>query len=187
MELALTWDLLVIVFFAIVVAYSFIVGKDEAVKIVIASYIALVAMQAVGNLMGQLVGESQPVAAFLGLGMQQNILSTVKLCLFVAMIIGLSVMGGFEMDYMRALPGFWEPAATAVFGFATAGLLLSALLTYIAATPILDGDLASAPFLLPIVQSSPLVRIMVDYQNVWFALPALLLLTIGIVSKRTSS
>ncbi len=187
MELALTWDLLVIVFFAIVVAYSFIVGKDEAVKIIIASYIAIVAIQAVGNLLTMMVGESQSVAQFLGLGIDHTVISIIKLALFVAVIIGLSVSGGFDTDYPHPLPGFWEPVATAIFGLLTAGLLLSALLTYIAATPILDGNLATAPFLLPIVQSSPLVRIMVEYQNVWFALPAILLLTIGILSRRTSS
>lgn len=186
MELALTWDLLVIVFFAVVVAYSFIVGKDEAVKIIIASYVSIVAVQAAGNLLDLLLGESQPVAAFLGLGFDATVLSTVKLVLFVAAIIGLAVAGGFEMHYARPLPGFWEPVATAVFGFVTAGLLLSALLTFVAARPILDQGLASAAYLSPLLIGSPLVRIMVDYQNVWFALPALLLLLIGILSRRES-
>ncbi len=187
MELALTWDLLVIVFFAVVVAYSFIVGKDEAVKIIIASYIAIVAVQAVGNLMAMLVGDAQSFAQFVGLRVDHSVISIIKLALFVAVIIGLSVSGGFDTDYPHALPGFWEPVATAIFGLLTAGLLLSALLTYIGATPILDGNLANAPFLTPIVQSSPLVRMMVEYQNLWFALPAVLLFTIGILSKRSSS
>lgn len=186
MELALTWDLLVIVFFAVVVAYSFIVGKDEAVKIIIASYIAIVAMQAVGNLLTMLLGQSQPIAVFLGLNINANMLSTIKLSLFVVSIIGLAVAGGFEMQYARTLPGFWESVATAIFGCATAGLLLSALLTFVGDRPILDKELASASTLAPMLIDSPLVRIMVDYQNVWFALPAILLLIIGIISKRAS-
>ena len=187
MQVALTWDLLVIIFFAIVVAYSFIVGKDESVKIVISSYIAIVAVQAIGNLLGLLAGESQTVMDLLGFTLNMDMVSIVKLALFVAMIIFLSVRGGFEMEYARSVTGLWDIVLTGAFGFATSGLLLSALLTYIAAKPILDDGLSAAPLLAPLLEQSSLVRIMVDYQNIWFCLPALLLLVVGFLSQRQSA
>jgi len=186
MEIALTWDLLVIVFFAVIVAYSFIVGKDESVKIIIASYIAIVSVQAIGNLLELLNGQSQSIMDLLGFGLDMNIISTVKLVLFVAMIIFLAIRGGFEMSYAKELDGVWDPVITGAFGFATSGLLLSALLTYIAAKPLLDDTLGQAPLLQPLLHGSTLVQIMVDYQNVWFCLPALLLLTIGFISNRNT-
>jgi len=185
MEVALTWDLLVIVFFAIVVAYSFIVGKDESVKIIIASYIAIVSVQAMGNLLLLLSNESQMVTEMLGFGLDGRIVSIIKLILFVAMIIFLSIRGGFEMEYAKSLGGVWEPVLTGAFGFSTAGLLLSALLTYIAAKPILDDGLGGAPLLAPLLAESTLVQMMVDYQNVWFCLPAILLLVIGFLANRS--
>jgi hypothetical protein len=186
MEISLTWDLLVIVFFAVIVAYSFIVGKDESVKIIIASYIAIVAVQAIGNILGLLNGQSQSVMDMLGFAIDGNMISIVKLILFVAMIIFISIKGGFEMQYAKDLPGAWDPVVTAGFGFATSGLLLSALLTYVAAKPLLDDTLHQAPLLQPLLVNSTLVQIMVDYQNVWFALPALLLLTVGFISSRNA-
>lgn len=187
MEIALTWDLLIVVFFAIVVAYSFIVGKDESVKIVIASYIAIVSVQAIGNLLELLAGQSQTVTDLLGFELNMDIISTIKLILFVAMIVFLSIRGGFEMEYARGITGVWELATTGAFGFALSGLLLSALLTYIAAKPILDEGLSSAPLLAPLLQSSTLVQMMVDYQNVWFCLPALLLLIVGFLGAKNAS
>jgi hypothetical protein len=184
MDITLTWDLIVIVFFAIVVAYSFIVGKDESVKIIIASYIAIVAVQAIGNLLELLTGQSQTIMQMLGFALDRNIISTIKLVLFVAMIIFLAIRGGFEMEYAKEIEGVWETVLTGAFGFATSGLLLTALLTYIAAKPILDRTLGSAPLLAPLLAQSQLVQIMVDYQNVWFCLPAILLLTVGFVSNR---
>lgn len=186
MEISLTWDLLVIVFFAVIVAYSFIVGKDESVKIIISSYIAIVAVQAIGNLLEILSGQSQSMLDLLGFALDMNVISTVKLVLFVAMIIFLAIRGGFEMEYAKDLSGVWDPVVTGAFGFATSGLLLSALLTYVAAKPLLDDTLAQAPLLQPLLADGTLVRIMVDYQNVWFCLPAVLLLTVGFISSRNA-
>lgn len=186
MEISLTWDLLVIVFFAVIVAYSFIVGKDESVKIIISSYISIVAVQAIGNLLEQLNTPSTSFMDLLGFGLDMNIISTIKLIIFVGMIIFLSIRGGFEMSYAKELGGAWDPVITGAFGFATSGLLLSALLTYIAAKPLLDNTLGQAPLLQPLLSGSTLVQTMVDYQNIWFCLPAILLLVIGFISNRNA-
>ena len=184
MEITLSWDLLVIVFFAIVVAYSFIVGKDESAKIIISSYIAIVAVQGIGNLLATLFIDSATLADLLGVGMDRNIIAIIKLVLFTAAIIFLSIRGGFQMDYNQDIGGIWDTVLTGLFGFSTAGLLLSALVTFVAARPILDEGLGSAPFLDSILSQSTLVQVMVDYQDVWFCVPAILLLVAGFLSNR---
>ena len=90
------------------------------------------------------------------------------------------------MEYAKDLDGMWNPVATAAFGFATAGLLQVALLTYVAAKPLLDSTLHDAPLLQPLLKDSTLIQIMVDYQNVWFCLPAILLLVVGFMSNRNA-
>jgi hypothetical protein len=184
MYVTLTWDLLVIVFFAIVVAYSFIVGKDESVKIVIAAYIASVAVQGIGNLLMKLSDTSQPLVGFFGYALDMDLISTAKIVLFVTLIIFLAIKGGFEMSYEKEMEGIWQTALTGLFGFSTAGLLLSTLVTYIAARPILDTQIATSPSLGPLLLQSRLVQMMVDYQDVWFALPAFLLLAVGVLGNR---
>lgn len=184
MEITLSWDLMVIVFFAVVIAYSFIVGKDESIKIVIASYISILAVQGIGNILSMFFQNAGSMTAFLGMEVNNNIVSTAKLIIFVAMIIFLAIRGGFEMQSSSSLGGIVEPIITAAFGIATAGLLLTALLTFIAARPLLDLTLINAPLLAPLLQQSTLVRWMVVYQHVWFSLPALLLLVIGFLNNR---
>jgi len=184
MEITLSWDLMVIVFFAVVIAYSFIVGKDESIKIVIASYISILAVQGIGNLLMKFFENAGPVAGIVGLSANSNILSVAKLIIFVAMIIFLALKGGFEMQNSSSLGGIMEPIFTAAFGIATAGLLMSALLTFIAARPLLDTTIINAPLLAPLLSQSTLVQWMVLYQDVWFCLPALLLLVIGFLNSR---
>jgi len=184
MEITLSWDLMVIVFFAVVIAYSFIVGKDESIKIVIASYISILAVQGIGNILSLFFRNAGSMTAFLGVDVNNNIVSTAKLIIFVAMIIFLAIRGGFEMQSSSSLGGIMEPIITAAFGIATAGLLLTALLTFIAARPLLDLTLIDAPLLSPLLQQSTLVQWMVVYQHVWYSLPALLLLVIGFLNNR---
>ena len=83
MELTLSWDLFVIVFFAVVITYSFIIGKHESVKIIIATYIAIVAAQGMGNLLERLSGESEPLFSMVGLTLDIQLLATTKLVLFI--------------------------------------------------------------------------------------------------------
>ena len=183
MNIALTWDLLVVIFFAIVCAYSFIVGKHESVKIIIATYIAIVAIQGMGNLIAQFAVYSKSYVDMLGWGFTPEIFSVIKLGAFVALIIFLAIRGGFEMEYNKDLGTVLESGIVGAFGFSTAGLLLSTLLTYISGRPLLDPTLATAAPLAPILSGSQLMQFMVDYQNLWFALPALLLMAVGFFSR----
>jgi len=190
MQITLSWDLMVIVFFAVVIAYSFIVGKDESIKIVIASYISILAVQGIGNLLykayestGMLTGT--PVSdVVMSSSTDSNVLAIAKLIIFVVMIIFLALKGGFEMQNTNSLGAIMEPLFTALFGSATAGLLLASLLTFMAARPLLDTGLINAPLLAPLLAQSTLVQWVVLYQDVWFCLPAVLLLVIGFLNSR---
>jgi len=103
MQLTLSWDLFVIVFFAVVITYSFIIGKHESVKIIISTYIAIVAAQGMGNLIERLSTESQPLFSMVGLTLDIQLLATTKLILFILTIIFLAVRGGFEIDYQKCM------------------------------------------------------------------------------------
>lgn len=186
MQLTLSWDLLVIIFFATIVAYSFIVGRDASVKIIIASYIAVVAVQGMGNILMTVAGDaaSSPLQA-VGISLDAQWTALTKIGLFVTVILFLALRGGFSMQYVKDIPGVWDTLLTGVFGFVTAGLILSTLLTYIAGRAILDIGLGSAPPLSPLLEQSMLIRTMVEYQNVWFTLPALCLLAMGFFSGET--
>ncbi|MFH1444600.1 MAG: hypothetical protein ABIG34_04415 [Candidatus Peregrinibacteria bacterium] len=182
MDLTLSWDLFVIVFFAVVMTYSFIIGKHESAKIIIASYIAIVAVQGIGNLLAR-ISTSEPMFSMLGITVDITLLSTTKLVLFVAAVIFLAVRGSFEIEFKREPGSTIDLILTGIFGFASAGLLISTLLTYVADVPILSKTIAETATIASIVQGSPLMATMITYQDLWFAGPALLVLASGFIGR----
>ncbi|PIR53488.1 hypothetical protein COU76_00870 [Candidatus Peregrinibacteria bacterium CG10_big_fil_rev_8_21_14_0_10_49_10] len=183
MNLTLSWDLFVIVFFAVVVTYSFIIGKHESVKIIISTYIAIVAAQGMGNLIQRLTMESQPMLGMVGVTINIQLVAATKLILFIVTIVFLAIRGGFEIEYQKEVGSTMDVIMTALFGFVTAGLMLSTLMTFVADAPLLDKNIGTSPFVSSIVQHSTLMQLMVLYQDLWFALPAIILIAIGFMSS----
>ena len=63
-NLTLSWDLFIVVFFAIIVSYSFIIVQHQSMKVIIASYIGIIATQGIGNVLARLMGgDSQAILA----------------------------------------------------------------------------------------------------------------------------
>ena len=182
MDLTLSWDLFIIVFFALVITYSFIIGKHESVKIVIASYIAIVAGQGAGNVLERLSVGSKPILSSMGLSLDITLLGGTKLLIFIAVIVFLACRGGFEIRYRSDVRTSTSMLLTGLFGFATAGLLLSTLLTFVAGVPLLDQSIGDSPALAHIVEQSRLMYIMVEYQDMWFSAPALILMGVGLIN-----
>ncbi|MBI3331674.1 hypothetical protein HYZ99_01810 [Candidatus Peregrinibacteria bacterium] len=184
MDITLSWDLFIIVFFAIIITYSFIIGRTESVKIIIATYIAIVAVQGVGNILQRMLGDSSAVMKVLGLSLDIELVSITKLILFVIILIALAIWSGAQVEYKEE-PGFVvHTLLTALFGFTTAGLLVSTLVTYAAGVPLLDQNLPNVQSLSPVIAQSQLMQIMILNQDLWFSLPALLLLGAGILGNR---
>jgi len=182
-NITLSWDLFIIVFFALVITYSFIIGKHESIKIILATYVAIVAVRGIGNIMARLTGDSQPILTVLGLSVDFTLITTVKLVFFVAFIIFLAVRGGLEIEYTRESGSAVNTILTGLFGFATAGLLLSSLMSIVGAetvAPIVSSTTESVVSSIP--QQSTLVQTIMANQDLWFSLPALLLVGVGIMS-----
>ena len=184
MNLTLSWDLVIIVFFAVIITYTFIIGRKESIKIIIASYIAIVAVQGVGNGLQRLMNGSATLLGPIGFNMDLTILSTTKLVLFIAIIIFLTVRAVFEIVYTQEPSLLMNGVYTGLFGFATAGLLLSTLLTYVAGVPLLDANLQYSSAVSPIIQQSQLMQLMIVNQDLWFCFPAILLMVVGFLSNK---
>lgn len=183
MHLTLSWDLFIIVFFAIVVTYTFIIGKKESVKIIVSTYIAIVAVQGIGNVLQRFVGDPTVYAAYFGIPSSLDVLSLLKLVLFVAVMIFLAVRAGFEMNYTKDTNVVVGILITILCGVATAALLLSTLLAFTAGTPLLAMNLAQTSTFSSIINQSQLLQFMVVNQDLCFSFPALLLIGVGFLSN----
>lgn len=188
MDLTLSWDLFIVFFIAVVTAYSFIIGKHETLKILVAVYIAILATQGIGNVLARFSDESEPVYRILkvmGVTMNVSSLSLSKLIIFVLAIIWIALKGGFAVHYGKSHGSLITLVATGLFGLATAALIVTAILTFIAGAPLLDPALGSKEILLPVMQHSSLVQVMVLNQDLWFSLPALLLIGFGLMKEKS--
>lgn len=184
MSITLSWDLFIIVFFATVMAYSFIIGKTQSVKVVIASYIAILATQGIGNILLRLTGSTSSMLSTIGLGIDTSVISIAKIILFIAFIILLSVRSGIHVAYEREGSSLMNLVYTALFGFFTAGLIVSTILTYATGRGILEAGTVPSPQLSAALEASPLMQIMILNQDLWFTLPALLLVGVGFIKNK---
>lgn len=183
LNLTLSWDLFIIVFFAIVVTYTFIIGKKESVKVILSTYIAIVAVQGIGNVVERIGTEAGffPLG-MLGLSSGFPALPVFKLLLFIVLMVLLTIRAGFEVHYTKEST-IVNIVVTTLCGIATAGLLLSALLTYVSNLPLLDMGMPKLASLSPIIQQSSLMQLMIFNQDLWFSFPAMVLIGAGIASN----
>lgn len=177
MNLTLSWDLFAVVFFALVVTYTFIIGRRESVKMMIACYIGVIVVQGLGNALQRALGmgTGDLLLSYTGFSLTPAIFTITKLALFVAIVVYLTLKAGFDVLYTKESNIWLTMLMTALFGIATAGFLLSTLVTYIAGVPLLDSTLQYSPSLAPILDQSMVMKIMIQNQDLWFAFPGLLL------------
>jgi len=187
MDLTLSWDLFISFFFAVITAYSFIIGRHETLKILVAVYIAILVTQGLGNVLIRFSGESEPVYRIMmvmGVTLNVSSLSLAKLGIFMVTIIGIALKGGFKVEYSHNHSSITALVATGAFGFSTAGLIVMALITFVSGSPLMDPALGAKEILVPLMQSSNLVQVMVLNQDLWFSLPALLLVGFGLIREK---
>lgn len=187
MTITPTWDLFIIVFFGLVITYSFIIGKHEAVKIIISTYIAILAVEGIANIITRITGDSRPILNVMGLNIDTDILTAVKLVVFIALIVFIAVRSGLEIDYNKDPGGPINVLLTAVFGFATAGLLMISLFIFVTDVSLLDPAIEQHETIAALLQKSRLMQVMILNQDLWFSLPALLLIAVGFVSSDAST
>jgi hypothetical protein len=183
MDLTLSWDLFIAVFIALIVAYSFIIGKHESVKVIVAAYIAIVAVHGIESLVVRYAAELTEAFGNLQLTVTPTMIALGKLLLFIVALILFSVRGGLAVSYTGEPGMVTNVLITGALGAAKAGLLLSTLTTYVAGVPLL-GSATTEPLQIfaPLLAQSLLLQLMLEYRDLWFALPAVVLLLVDLLS-----
>jgi hypothetical protein len=178
-QLSLSWDLFIVVFFAIVMSYSFIIGKHQSMKVIIASYIAIIATQGIGNVLTRLMGGSEAMLQSMGIPMDDTLIALAKIFLFALCVIMFVIRSGIDVSYEHDSGTILNIVYTALFGFSTAGLIVSTILTYAAGSGILDSAIAADSLIAPLAENSTLMQLMILNQDIWYTLPAFLIIAMG--------
>jgi len=178
-----SWDLFIIVFFAIVVAYSFIIGRNYTLKIIIATYIAILTADGMGNLLEKYFVGGDPLIPVLANNFSAQTLVLTKVIVFVVTIVLIAIKGGFRIDLPPEKQKLVNFFMTASYGILSAGLLIATILIYISGVSFVEGG-ETATLMGEIYKSSVLVRIMIDGYSWWFSLPALAFVISSFLSEK---
>ncbi len=191
MDLKLSWDLFIIVFFAIVTAYSFIIGREDTLKIIIGTYVATLSADGFGNLFEKFVGQTSfftKLIKFLGLeGGPTELTGIFKILLFITVIVLLTIFGDYEVQEAPEQNSFIKILILSTLAILSGGLILSTVIVFANGGSLISGTSAISDTFKNVYDQSRLVRGLLDWHDVWFALPGLLFVGISIIQKNKSS
>ncbi|MBP9850413.1 MAG: hypothetical protein KBC47_01855 [Candidatus Peribacteraceae bacterium] len=179
MNVSLSWDLFIVVFFAIVMSYSFIIGKQKSMKIIIASYISIIAVQGIGNVLSRALLNSGMTMESMGIPVDVTMIALGKIFLFAICVIVFVLRSGIDVSYDKDAGSVLSIIYTGLFGFSTAGLIVSTILTYASGSGILDSTLAAQSTMAPLAAGSTLIQLMILNQDLWYTLPAFVIIALG--------
>ncbi len=180
LPLSLSWDLFIVVFFAIAMSYVFIVGIDMAVKVIIACYVSVIATEGTVAVLFKLTEGSDELLTSVGIPSDPTLIALGKIFLFSLFAVIFLVRSGVEISYGKDTGSILNIVYTALFGFAVSGMLASTVLTYAAGSGLLSGALslqAASPELL----DATLLQLMIVNQYIWYTLPAFLIIITGLL------
>jgi hypothetical protein len=174
-NIRLSWDLFVLVFFSVVIAYSFIVGRNQTIKIIIASYMAILSADGLGNLFEKYILPTAPTLQGDN-GVQALVL--MKIFVYVLVIVLLAIRGGFRVDILPENSAVTRILANLSFGFLNAGLMVSTLLVYLTGGSFVMGTVQSSLH-TNLYSESQFIKAIVDHYDIWFSLPAVSLVLVS--------
>lgn len=175
MDLRLTWDLFIIVFFGIVVAYSFIIGRNNIFKVILGTYVGALGADALGNILSNTFLRSEGLMKLFRLanvGSEEEATLLIKVVAFIAIIVLLSVRGAYEIDVANNESMGLKIMLNMTLGFLNACLIVSTVLIFVSGSSLILGnpEVMTATFNDIYVQSN-LATILIDNYSVWFVLP----------------
>lgn len=174
MNLQLSWDLFIVVFFVIIVAYSLIIGRDNTIKVILGTYVSLVCADALGGLFAHYFGGTMMFLQFAKEANMESVDEAViftKVIIFLVMVILFAVRGAFMVGTART-GGVVGIVIHLFYAVCSAGLIVSSVLVLISGVSLLGGGGVVSEALANLTKESYLVLSLVYYSNFFFAIPA---------------
>ncbi len=161
----------------VIIAYSYIIGINKTVKTIIGSYLAILAADGLGNIFKDYFLSSEKfvkVLALVNIPNPDEALISIKVLIFVAAVVILTVKGAYEVHINTNNFVSGNLAITGVFGFLNAGLIISTLLVYVSGSSFVQKANVSSN-IVDLYTASTFVQGMVDYYDFWFSIPVVVI------------
>lgn len=189
MNLQLSWDLFILAFFGVVIAYSFIIGRNQTLKVISATYIAILCGDALGNLFSTYLADSEAFLKLLRLfsiGNGDQATAFFKVIILIVFVVVVAVRGMYQFDADDNQPISLKIGLNLLLGILSAGLMMSAIMIFIAGESLITDVATNTSTLSALYGESRFVRVMVDYSNLWFFMPGMGLVLMSIFHKKSA-
>lgn len=187
MSVNLSWDLFILAFFGVVIAYSFIIGRNQTLKVISATYIGILSADAIGNLFARYMVSSEPFLKLLRLfsiGSAEQAIAFCKVFFLIAIVVVIAVRGVYEFSVDDEHPFAMRMTVSFILGLLSAGLMMSAMLIFISGGSLVSAIVQPNSPLTELYSDSRFVRLMIDFSNFWFMIPGAALIAVSVFSKK---
>ena len=189
MDIQLSWDLFILVFFVVIVAYSLIIGTDRTLKVILGTYVAALAADSLGNLLGRSLEGSaafETVLKFAAVNSGDEAVVFVKVLGFVGLVIIFAVKGAFEVDTVEDRSAVVRAVLNGLYAAMSAGLIISVILVFVSGVSFVGGGSPETPgtALWELYNQSRFVRSLLGNAYLWFSIPALSFVIHSFYSRR---
>jgi len=169
-----TWDLFIIIFFIIAVVFGVAMGRERSMVGVIAAYIGLVVANVWGNTLYNMMGGGATGQLGNTLTFTANASPFfIKAGIFIAILVLLIVKGDFLKKAATSHAGISSLITSAVYSFLNAGIIVIALVSFMADSQRTD-----------LLYQSNFISLIQQYQVWWFVLPVVMMVALGFKERQ---
>jgi len=166
---------------AIMVAYGFIIGRNGILRIILSTYLAILAADGVSLFIeGRILSLSPILNKIFNLFGAEGIVS-LKIFIFIAIIVILVVRGAFTIDLPLEKFLSLRIISTGFVSLLSANLIISAILVYIAGGSFLQSNLNNDLSLLSLYQESILAKTLIENFHLSFLLPVITFIVFSLI------
>ena len=183
MEVALTWNLVILSVFVLLFAYSFMLGQDDTIKLILCIYIAILTADGFAGVLQEFVIDPSPGFRALMADQRIEILAWMRIGLFILAVVLFAVKSGFHVMLDKHEKFVTRLAIHGWFSAMSALLFLSTMLIYLSGNSFVEGMLFAKE--ISIYEQSLLAQTLIDHYQLWFSLPAMSFLITSFLFEKT--
>lgn len=132
MQINLTWDLFIIVFFIITIAYSYIIWANKTLKLIFWSYISILVSDWVWNLIIKWTTMFGPMLWFTWLSSWDSIIIITKISFFLLWMVVLWTNSNFNVKMPEWVSWIKKIFALLFFSLMNASVFVATILVFVA-------------------------------------------------------
>ena len=171
MDFTLSWDLVLIGIFFILFAYNFMLGQNGTLKLILSVYIAILTADGLTQIIQDFIILPSPNLSALIIEHELGFYTFLRLFLFIVAIITFVMRGGFHIKIEPHDHPVARFVIHALFSAMAVVLFLSTILLYISGKSFITG--ITEVHTISLYSQSYITKMLIDYYQIWFTLPAM--------------